>query len=141
LLVWLQPLQLRRGAAGASSGEPERSIRVSRSKRSEGLEAALRRADATLEDWFRTSRVTTRQASIVFARFLGRATKRGAGALRRQVDDLQVGLKKLSTGLQEVERTGPVASPKAAASRKPARSRKPVAASKPAASRKRKKAA
>lgn len=43
----------------------------------------MRKADATLDQWFR----------------------RGAGALRQQVDDLQVGLKKLSANLEQLERS------------------------------------
>jgi len=46
----------------------------------------LRHADATFEIWFR------------------RARKRSAGVLRQRVDGLQAGLKKLSTGLEHLER-------------------------------------
>ena len=55
---------------------------MSRSKRADRVESALRRADATLEVWFR----------------------RGAGAVRRQIDGLQAGLKRLSRGLEQVEK-------------------------------------
>lgn len=54
---------------------------VARTKK-DGVEAVLRQADRTLDQWFR----------------------RGAGALRQQVDDLQVGLKKLSTNLEQLEK-------------------------------------
>jgi outer membrane murein-binding lipoprotein Lpp len=87
------------------------------------MESALQRADATLEDWFRQSRVTTRQAAIVFARFLSRAKRQGAGALRHQLDDLQTGLKKLSAGLEQLERDGKAMQPTrraASTSRRPA---------------------
>ena len=46
------------------------------------VEAVLRKADATLDQWFR----------------------RGAGALRQQIDELQAGLKKLSGNLQSLEK-------------------------------------
>ena len=49
------------------------------------MEAMLRRADATIEKWFR------------------QAKKRSAGILRHRVDDLQAGLKKVSAGLDHVE--------------------------------------
>jgi outer membrane murein-binding lipoprotein Lpp len=87
------------------------------------MESALQRADATLEDWFRQSQVTTRQAAIVFARFLSRAKRQGAGALRHQLDDLQTGLKKLSAGLEQLERDGKAVQPSrraASTSRQPA---------------------
>jgi len=77
---------------------------MGRSKRSDRVESALRHADATLEAWFRRSRVTTRQASVVFARFLRRAKKRSAGVLRQQVHELQGGLKHLSSGLEQLEK-------------------------------------
>src|SRR5205823_13747698 len=50
------------------------------------MEAMLRQADASLEKWFRGAKT------------------RGAGILRQRVDDLQAGLKKLRTGLEQVER-------------------------------------
>jgi hypothetical protein len=104
-----------------------------RRTRSDRLETVLQRADANLEDWFRQSQVTTRQAAVVFARFLARAKRQGAGALRRQLDDLQTGLKKLSAGLEQLERDGKTgvakrrtASPsRRPAARRPARARKP----------------
>jgi hypothetical protein len=103
---------------------------VSRSSRADGVEAALRRADATLEAWFRRSRVTTRQASVVFARFLRRAKKRGAGVLRQRVEGLQGGLEQLSTGLEQMEKEHKPATtrrrPRLAVTRRPAaRTRKP----------------
>ena len=72
----------------ASSGPVERSIRVSRAKASDRVESVLRHADAALEKWFR------------------RAKKQGAGVLRHRIDDLQAGLKKVSTGLEHLERDG-----------------------------------
>jgi hypothetical protein len=90
------------------------------------MEAMLRQADASLEKWFRG------------------AKQRGAGIVRHRVDDLQEGLKKLSAGLEQVERE------RAAAPNEPEqnekvtpRKRRPRApvARKAAASRKHKKAA
>lgn len=95
---------------------------MTRSRPTDGVEAVFRHADETLEDWFRQSRITTRQASVVFARFLDRAKQRGAGALRHQVDDLQVGLKRLSAGLEQLERSHRAVAPKR--STRPAASRK-----------------
>jgi hypothetical protein len=98
---------------------------VSRTHRADRVEAALRRADATLEAWFRRSRVTTRQAAIVFARLLRRTKKRGAGVLRQRVEGLQGGLEQLSTGLEELEK-----GPKTATARRrsrPAPTRRPAA--------------
>jgi hypothetical protein len=88
---------------------------VSRTNRADRVEAVLRHADATLERWFR------------------RAKKRGAGALRHQVDNLQAGLKKLSAGLERVE-----GDPKPAPSK---RATRPAIARKPSAPRKQKKVA
>src|SRR5437773_5193740 len=55
------------------------------------MEAMLRQADASLEKWFRGAKT------------------RGAGILRQRVDDLQAGLKKLRTALEQVERERSVA--------------------------------
>jgi hypothetical protein len=102
-------------------------------KDNDGVEAALKRADATLDDWYRQSRMTTQQAAVVFARFLDRAKREGAGALRQQVDGLQVGLKKLSAGLEQMERSA-----------RPARRKRSVASTRTrtrTAARRRKKAA
>jgi hypothetical protein len=88
---------------------------MSPAKRVDRMEMTLRQADAALEKWFRLAR------------------KRSAGALRHQVDSLQAGLKKLSAGLEQVERE-----PKAATRR---RATRPSIARKPAPARKRKKAA
>jgi hypothetical protein len=103
-----------------------RSIRVSGANRAERVESVLRQADATLEDWFR------------------RAKKRSAGVLRRQVDSLQVGLKKLSAGLGQMEH-GPTisAAPTAAPAKTTPGKRRPrlTIARKPSAARKRKKTA
>ena len=118
---------------------------MSPSSRDDRVELALKRADATLEEWFRRSQKATRKATVSFAAFLHRAKRQSAGALRHEVDDLQAGLKKLSTRLDSVEheataapkkrRVRPAPAPKAAASRKAASARKAVS------TRKRKKAA
>ena len=55
---------------------------MSRGTRTDRVESALRRADETLEAWFR----------------------RSAGVLRRQVTRLQGGLKQLSTGLEQLQK-------------------------------------
>lgn len=54
---------------------------MSRTPRADRVESALRRADATLEAWFR----------------------RAAGALRHPVKGLQGGLEQLSSGLEQLE--------------------------------------
>lgn len=81
---------------------------MSRSPRADRVESALRRADATLEAWFR----------------------RAAGALRHPVKGLQGGLEQLSSGLEQIEKDGKPATTKRrtrpAATRRPAaRTRKP----------------
>lgn len=63
----------------------------------------LKRADAKLEEWFRRGQKATRKASVSFVAFLRGAKRQSAGALRHEVDDLQAGLKKLSTRLDHVE--------------------------------------
>ena len=93
------------------------------SRKADGLEAVLRQADATLDDWFRQSQITTRQASKAFARFLERSKRQGAGALRQPVEGLQAGLEKLSTELKHIERPRR----RAAAKGRSATARKPVA--------------
>jgi hypothetical protein len=55
---------------------------VARTKKDD-VEAVLRKADATVDHWFR----------------------RGAGALRQQIDELQAGLKTLSANLQRMEKS------------------------------------
>jgi hypothetical protein len=75
----LPPIQVKELA---SSGAGRRSILVGRTSRADRVEAVLRRADATVETWFR----------------------RAAGAIRKPVDGLQAGLKHLSTGLEQVEK-------------------------------------
>ena len=118
---------------------------MSPSKRDDRVEQALKRADATLEDWFRRSQKATRKASVSFAAFLHRAKRQSAGALRHEVDDLQAGLKKLSTRLDSVEHEATAAPKKRRARTAPApkaaSSHKPVSARKAAPARKRKKAA
>jgi TolA-binding protein len=110
----------------------QRSIGVAREKKSDGVEAVLRKADRKLDDWFRQSRMTTRQASIVFGRFLQRTKRRGAGALRQQLEGLQGGLEKLSTGLEKLEHDRKAAAkktrPSSASTRKTPRSPKKKAA-------------
>ena len=91
------------------------------------MEAMLRQADASLEKWFRAAKT------------------RGAGILRERVDDLQAGLKKLSTGLEQLQRERTVApaekldrTSRITVAKRRAR---PTVARKPSAARKRKKAA
>ena len=111
----------------------------------------LKRADAKLEEWFRGSQKATRKASVTFAAFLRDAKRQSAGALRHEVDDLQAGLKKLSTRLDHVEH-GAGAAPKKSSKHevtvapkkrpaRPAAALKAVKRSKAASARKRKKAA
>jgi len=124
---------------------------MSPSRRDDQVEIVLKRADAKLEEWFRRSQKATRKASVGFSAFLHRAKRQSVGALRHQVDDLQMGLKKLSTRLDRVEheataapnkhtiqiarveheatppkkrRTRPAPAPRAASSRKAAATRK-----------------
>ncbi len=110
----------------ASSRPKNRFIGVPQSQRDQ-MEAMLRQADASLEKWFRG------------------AKKHGAGILRERVDDLQAGLKKLSTGLEQLQR-GRAVAPAEKADRMPKaptgkRRARPAVAGKPSAARKRKKAA
>jgi hypothetical protein len=91
------------------------------------MEAMLRDADARLEKWFR-------------------AAKQGsAGILRQRVDDLQAGLKKISTGLEHVEKEHaviPTPQPEGDHKATPRKRRaRPAVARKPSAARKHKKAA
>lgn len=121
---------------------------VSPSRRDDQVEIVLKRADAKLEEWFRRSQKATGKASVSFAAFLRGAKRQGAGALRHEVDDLQAGLKKLSTRLDHVEH-GATAAPKksrthevtVAPKKPPAAALKAVNRSKAAFTRKRKKAA
>ena len=76
---------------------------VSPSKRRDKVEIVLKGADAQLEEWFRRSQKATRKAAVSFAAFLHRVKRQSAGALRHEVDDLQAGLKKLSSRLDHVE--------------------------------------
>lgn len=92
------------------------------------MEAILRRADASLEKWFRG------------------AKQRGAGILRHRVADLQAGLNKLSAGIEQLERERALTPPsepaepnQKATPRK--RRPRPATARKPSAPRKHKKAA
>jgi len=91
------------------------------------MEAMLRDADAAFEKWFRG------------------AKKRSAGVLRHRVDDLQAGLKKLSAGLEQVEKdraVTPTAQPQGDHTARPRKRRaRPAIARKPSAARKHKKAA
>jgi hypothetical protein len=117
---------------------------VSPVRRDDHVEIVLKRADATLEEWFRRGQNATRQASQSFAAFLRQAKGQSAGALRHEVDDLQAGLKKLSVRLDRVEHEATPA-PKASAAPKKRRARpaapKAAKSSKAASTRKRKKAA
>ena len=112
---------------------PIRFMGMSPSRRDDQVEIVLKHADAKLEEWFRRSQKATRKASVGFSAFLHRAKRQSVGALRHQVDDLQMGLKKLSTRLDRVEheatppkkrRARPVAAPRAASSLKAASTRK-----------------
>lgn len=99
---------------------------VTRSRSSDRMEAMLRDADAAFEKWFRG------------------AKKRSAGILRQRVDDLQAGLKRLSAGLEhlEKERAVPMAQPEGEHKATPRKRRaRPAIARKPSAARKHKKAA
>ena len=123
---------------------------VSPSRRDDKVEIALKRADAQLEEWFRRTQKATRKASVSFGAFLRHAKGQTAGALRHEVDDLQAGLKKLSTRLDRVEHKATSApkkptthevtvAPKKRA--RPAAAPKAAKSSKAASVRKRKKAA
>jgi len=103
----------------------DRFMIVSRS--ADRMEAMLHQADASLERWFRA------------------AKKGGAGVLRQRVEDLQAGLKKLSAGLEHLEKeraVTPIAPPegdhKVTVRKRQAR---PATARKPSPARKHKKAA
>jgi len=120
---------------------------VSPSRRGDKVEIVLKGADAQLEEWFRRSQKATRKASVTFATFLHRAKRQSAAALRHEIDDLQAGLKKLSSRLDHVEH-GASAAPRKAITHEvtvaPKKRRaRPTAAksSKAASTRKRKKAA
>jgi hypothetical protein len=58
----------------------------------DSVEAMLRQADAAMKHWEDAAREKAQLAVM-----------KGAGALRQQVDDLAVGLKKLSAGLARLE--------------------------------------
>jgi len=91
------------------------------------MEAMLHQADASLESWFRA------------------AKQRGAGALRHRVEDLQAGLKKLSAGLEHLEKersVTPTAPPEGDHKVTPRkRQARPATVRKPSAARKHNKAA
>jgi hypothetical protein len=128
---------------------------VSPSRREDKVEIVLKRADARLEEWFRGGQKATRKASARVTAFLHRAKRQSAGAIRHEVDQLQAGLKKLSTRLDRVEHEATVApkkhtiqiarvayeaTPKKRRAR-PAPASKAVSSRKAASTRKRKKAA
>lgn len=69
---------------------------MNKRNRQDSVEAMLRQADAAMKQLEDAARAKAQQAVIT-----------GAGALRRQVEDLQVGLKKLSTGLARLEQRKP----------------------------------
>jgi hypothetical protein len=100
---------------------------VTRSRGADRMEAMLRDADAAFEKWFRG------------------AKKRSAGMLRHRVDDLQAGLKRLSAGLEQVEKERaltPTVQPEGEHKAPPRKRRpRPAIARKPSAARKHKKAA
>jgi hypothetical protein len=84
---------------------------MARTPKRDSVEAVVRKADETLEEWIR----------------------RGARVLRNQVDGLQAGLRKVGTGLEQLEQERkaapedkPAARPRrrATVGRKPARPRK-----------------
>jgi hypothetical protein len=103
---------------------------VTGSKGTEGLEPVLRQMDATLDEWLKWARRERRHAQTAVEKTAHKAFVRGAGALRRQIDDLQAGLKKVSTGLERVERgqqpgpSGRTAGPQKVRKPRPATSRK-----------------
>ena len=70
-----------------------------------------------------------RRADAILGRVLTKARTRGVGVLRQQINGLQGGLKKLSGGLEGLERKPRADSPKRverpATASKPARTRKP----------------
>jgi hypothetical protein len=107
---------------------------MSPSRRDDRVELMLKRADAKLEEWFRSSQKATRRASLTFAEFLRGAKRNSAGALRHEVEDLQEGLKKLSSRLDRVEHETSAA-PKTTSAPKTGRAR-PAAATKTNSSRK-----
>jgi len=111
----------------ARSWRGDRFIIVTRSRSADRMEAMLRDADARLEKWFRG------------------AKKRSASILRHRVDDLQAGLKKVSTGLERLERdrtVAPAEQPEGDHKTAPRKRRaRPAIARKPSAARKHKKAA
>ena len=74
-----------------------------------------------------------RRADAILGRVLTKARTRGVGVLRQQINGLQGGLKKLSGGLEDLERKPRADSPK--------RVERPATASKPARTRKPKKVA
>ena len=101
---------------------------MSRSKHADRVEIVLRKADVALEKWFR------------------RARKQSARVLRHRIDDLQAGLKKLSGGLEQLEKdhrvTLPAKPPEREAAAVPSKRRPRAATSrKVSVSRKQKKAA
>jgi hypothetical protein len=124
---------------------------VSPSRHDDKVEIALKRADAQLEQWFRRTQKATRKASVSLGAFLRRAKGQTAGALRHEVDDLQAGLKKLSTRLDRVEHEATTTPRKPSAPEvtvapkkrraRPAAAPKAAKSSKAASVRKRKKAA
>jgi hypothetical protein len=89
---------------------------MARTPKRDSVEAVVRKADETLEEWIR----------------------RGARVLRNQVDGLQAGLRKVGTGLEQLEQERKQAEAKPAA---PRPRRRVTVGRKPARSRKSKKAA
>jgi hypothetical protein len=90
---------------------------MARTRKPDSVEAVVRKADETLEEWIR----------------------RGARVLRNQVNGLQAGLRKVGSGLEQLETDRTAAPEVKRAARKPRR--RSTVARKPARSRKSKKAA
>lgn len=67
-------------------------------------QAIRKQAGAHLERFLKQSEKTRRQVEKTVGTAAQRALVKGAGTLRRQADDLQAGLKKLSGSLARLER-------------------------------------
>jgi hypothetical protein len=103
---------------------------VTASSRTEGVETVLRQMDDTLEQWLKWASREGRHAQTAVEKTAHEAFVRGAAALRRQVDDLQVGLKKLSAGLEQVEHTPETHAPSRRAPSKRVRKARPASTKK-----------
>ncbi|MEO6796376.1 MAG: hypothetical protein ABI401_15975 [Candidatus Dormibacter sp.] len=85
-------------------------------RRRDAGQALLEQAGADLARFLKQSTRIRRQVGKVARSTAQQAVVKGAGTLRRQADDLQAGLKKLSARLATLEH-GNAASPKAPAPR------------------------